>query len=83
MRLKARAVEHLDCLSSKEIDLMAHHHMPAVIMPGDLSNGAAYGQAPVGAMLDRGFRHSLTTDPNPGSRPIRNLLRTVTLAVWT
>lgn len=80
-RLKARAVEHLECLSSEEIDLMAHHHMAAVIMPGAAFYGGAHGQAPVRAMLDRGIRLALATDLNPGSSPIGNLPTVVALAV--
>ena len=81
VRLNARAVEHLECLSSDEMDLMAEHHMAAVVMPGAAFYGGAHGRAPARAILDRGIRLALATDLNPGSSPIGNLPTVVGLAV--
>lgn len=80
-RLNARAVEHLECLSTDEMDLMTHHQMAAVVMPGAAFYGGAHGHAPVRAILDRGIRLALATDLNPGSSPIGNLPTVVALAV--
>ncbi|NMP24531.1 amidohydrolase family protein, partial [Sulfobacillus harzensis] len=81
VRLGARSVEHLECLSLDEIDLMATHHMAAVIMPGAAFYGGAGGYAPVRKILDRGVHLALATDFNPGSSPIGNLPTVVALAV--
>lgn len=81
VRLHARAVEHLECLSESEMDLIAAHGMAAVLMPGAAFYGAAGGPAPARSLLDRHVRVALATDFNPGSSPVGNLPTVVALAV--
>lgn len=81
VRLGARSLDHLECLSVDEMDLMASHHIAAVIMPGAAFYGGAGGSTPVRKILDRGVRLALATDFNPGSSPIGNLPTVVALAV--
>lgn len=80
-RLHARSVEHLECLSSDEMDKLQAHRIAAVMMPGAAFYGGASGYGPARQILDRSIPLALATDLNPGSSPVGNLPTVIALAV--
>ncbi|PSR20322.1 MAG: imidazolonepropionase [Sulfobacillus acidophilus] len=81
VQLRARSVEHVECLSPKEMDLLATHGIAAVVMPGAAFYRSAHAYAPARAIVDKGIRLALATDLNPGSSPVGNLPTVMALAV--
>jgi imidazolonepropionase len=81
VRLGARSVEHVECLSTSEMDKLKAHKIAAVVMPGAAFYAGAGAYAPARAILDKGIRLALATDLNPGSSPVGNLPTVIALAV--
>lgn len=80
VRLKARAVDHLESLEPDELALLAQHRIAAVLMPG-AAFYTSHQYAPARRLIDHGVRVALATDFNPGTSPINNLPTVMGLAV--
>ena len=71
--LGARSADHLEASSQKEIELLAKSDTVAVALPG-ASIGLGMNFTPVRKLLDAGASVAISTDWNPGSAPMGDLL---------
>lgn len=82
----ARSVDHLACLHSDDVDVLARAECAAVLLPGAEVLGDER-VAPGRALADAGAIGVLATDLNPGTSPVASLPLIVGLAVrrygWT
>ena len=69
----AGSADHLEASSDKEIDLLAKSNTVAVVLPG-ASIGLGMHFAPARKLLDAGASLAISTDWNPGSAPMGDLL---------
>ena len=82
----ARSVDHLACIGSEEIPLLASAETAAVLLPGAAFLGNEHLE-PARELADAGAICALGTDFNPGTSPINSLPLVIGLAVrrygWT
>lgn len=71
--LKAVSADHLEASTEKEIAAIANSDVIATVLPG-ASLGLGYPFAPVRKLLDAGASVVISTDWNPGSAPMGDLL---------
>ena len=69
----AASADHLECISDADIDRLALSDTAAVALPG-CSLGLGINFAPARKLLDRGASLVISTDWNPGSAPMGDLL---------
>jgi len=69
----ALSAEHLEASTDKEIELLAKNNIVANVLPG-ASLGLGMGFAPARKLLDQGCSVVISSDWNPGSAPMGNLL---------
>jgi imidazolonepropionase len=69
----AVSADHLEASSDREIQLLAHSHTVATVLPG-ASIGLGCDFAPARRLLDAGAIMSIASDWNPGSAPMGDLL---------
>ncbi|TDI81166.1 MAG: imidazolonepropionase [Caldithrix sp.] len=72
-KLKAVSADHLEASTETEIIAIADSDVVAVVLPG-ASLGLGYAFAPVRKLLDAGACVAISTDWNPGSAPMGDLL---------
>ena len=72
-KIGALSAEHLEASTDKEIKLLAKHHVVANVLPG-ASLGLGMGFAPARKLLDEGCCVVISSDWNPGSAPMGDLL---------
>ncbi|MBM4053069.1 MAG: imidazolonepropionase [Planctomycetes bacterium] len=83
VKYDAVSVEHLDHITSQEIDTLSGSAVVCVLLPGVplfLMNNT---YAPAKEMLDNGLAIALATDFNPGTCPCLNMQIMITLASLT
>ncbi len=73
VELGAKSADHLEASSDKEIDLLAKSDTVAVALPG-ASLGLGMNFTPVRKLLNKGASVAISTDWNPGSAPMGDLL---------
>ncbi|MEO1254539.1 MAG: imidazolonepropionase [Bacteroidota bacterium] len=73
VELKALSADHLEASTDKEIELLAKSETVAVALPG-ASIGLAMKFTPARKLLDAGACLAISTDWNPGSAPMGDLL---------
>lgn len=82
----ARSVDHLACIHSDDLEMLAAAECAAVLLPGAEFLGDEH-VAPGRALADAGAIGVLATDANPGTSPVVSLPLVVGLAVrryrWT
>ena len=71
--LKAVSADHLEASTQKEIAAIAQSDVIATVLPG-ASLGLGYPFAPARKLLDAGASVAISTDWNPGSAPMGDLL---------
>ncbi|MBI9097746.1 MAG: imidazolonepropionase [Spirochaetaceae bacterium] len=69
----ALSADHLECISDADLELLAHSDTAAVVLPG-CSLGLGINYAPARRLLDAGASLVISTDWNPGSAPMGDLL---------
>ncbi len=69
----ALSADHLESISSKDIELLASSDTAAVALPG-CSAGLGINYPPARKLLDSGASLVISTDWNPGSAPMGDLL---------
>jgi imidazolonepropionase len=73
VKYKAKSADHLEVSSGKEIKILAQSDVIPVVLPG-ASVGLGTNFAPARKMLDKGTSLAISTDWNPGSAPMGDLL---------
>ena len=73
VKYRARSADHLEVSSGEEIKILAQSNVIPVVLPG-ASIGLGTGFAPARKMLDTGTSLAISTDWNPGSAPMGDLL---------
>ncbi|MBN2656504.1 MAG: imidazolonepropionase [Spirochaetales bacterium] len=73
VRAGALSADHLENISEEDIDFLAASSTVAVALPG-CSVGLGMKYAPARKLLDRGASVAISTDWNPGSAPMGDLL---------
>jgi imidazolonepropionase len=73
VKYQARSADHLEVSSGEEIKILAKSKVIPVVLPG-ASIGLGTGFAPARKMLDSGTSLAISTDWNPGSAPMGDLL---------
>ncbi len=73
VELGAKSADHLEASTAKEINLLATSATVAVALPG-ASMGLGMNFAPARKLLDAGASLAISTDWNPGSAPMGDLL---------
>lgn len=73
VELQALSADHLEASTNTEIRLLAQSNTVAVVLPG-ASMGLGMPFAPARSLLDAGACLAISTDWNPGSAPMGNLL---------
>jgi imidazolonepropionase len=73
VKYEAVSADHLEVSSGKEIEIIAQSNVIPVVLPG-ASIGLGTDFAPARKMLDTGTSLAISTDWNPGSAPMGNLL---------
>ncbi|MDX1903855.1 MAG: imidazolonepropionase [Thermonemataceae bacterium] len=73
VELQALSADHLEASTAEEINLLANSSTVAVVLPG-ASLGLGMPFAPARQLLDAGACVAISTDYNPGSAPMGNLL---------
>lgn len=73
IEIGAISADHLEASSNTEIELLAKSDTVAVVLPG-ASLGLGMAFAPARKLLDAGACLAISTDWNPGSAPMGNLL---------
>lgn len=76
----AVSVEHLDCITSKEIHQLSGSKAVCVLLPGIPLFLMKNTYAPAKEMLEKGLAIALATDFNPGTCPCLNMQIMITLA---
>ncbi|WP_184744469.1 imidazolonepropionase [Spirochaeta isovalerica] len=74
----ALSADHLESISEEDIDLLAASTTVAVALPG-CSIGLGMNYAPARKLLDKGASLAISTDWNPGSAPMGDLLMQASL----
>lgn len=69
----AMSVDHLEAVTDEEMDLIAESSTVAVALPG-CSVGLGIEYTPARKLLDKGVSLAISTDWNPGSAPMGDLL---------
>lgn len=69
----ALSADHLESITDEDIDYLGHSETAAVALPG-CSLGLGIDYAPARKLLDRGASLVISTDWNPGSAPMGDLL---------
>ena len=70
---QAISADHLEVTDEKHLQLLKDNHVIAVVLPG-ASLGLGVGFAPARKMLDLGLSVAISSDWNPGSAPMGELL---------
>lgn len=73
VELGAQSADHLEASSDNEVELLAKSDTVAVALPG-ASIGLGMNFTPVRKLLDAGASVAISTDWNPGSAPMGDLL---------
>ncbi|MEQ8906252.1 imidazolonepropionase [Ekhidna sp.] len=73
VELGARSADHLEASTDKEVELLAESDTVAVALPG-ASIGLGMQFTPARKLLDAGASLAISTDWNPGSGPMGDLL---------
>ena len=73
VELGAKSADHLEASSDMEIELLANSDTVAVALPG-ASIGLGMNFTPARKLLDKGASVAISTDWNPGSAPMGDLL---------
>jgi len=73
IELGAQSADHLEASTEKEIIMLANSDTTAVALPG-ASMGLGMNFAPARKLLDAGASLAISTDWNPGSAPMGDLL---------
>jgi imidazolonepropionase len=73
VKFQARSADHLEVSSGEEICILAQSNVIPVVLPG-ASIGLGNDFAPARKMLDAGTSLAISTDWNPGSAPMGDLL---------
>ncbi|GAB4132995.1 MAG: imidazolonepropionase [Raineya sp.] len=73
VEMGAISADHLEASTDKEIEILAKSNTIAVVLPG-ASLGLGMAFAPARKLLDAGACLAISTDWNPGSAPMGNLL---------
>ncbi|NQZ78705.1 MAG: imidazolonepropionase [Ekhidna sp.] len=73
VKLGAKSADHLEASTEKEIELLANSDTVAVALPG-ASMGLGMNFTPARKLLDAGASVAISTDWNPGSAPMGDLL---------
>lgn len=71
--LEALSVDHLESSTEREIQALAKSNVTSVALPG-ASMGLGMAFAPARKLLDQGAALAISTDWNPGSAPMGDLL---------
>ncbi len=73
VKYKALSADHLESISDSDMDYLAQSETAAVALPG-CSVGLGIEYAPARKLLDKGASLVISTDWNPGSAPMGDLL---------
>ena len=73
VKYQAKSADHLEVSSEEEIKILAQSNVIPVVLPG-ASIGLGTDFAPARKMLDTGTSLAISTDWNPGSAPMGDLL---------
>jgi imidazolonepropionase len=73
VELGAQSADHLEASTQKEIALLANSNVVAVALPG-ASLGLGIGFTPARKLLDAGAGLAISTDWNPGSGPMGDII---------
>ncbi len=73
VKYEAKSADHLEVSTGKEIEVLAQSNVIPVVLPG-ASIGLGTGFAPARKMLDTGTSLAISTDWNPGSAPMGDML---------
>ncbi len=73
VELAAASADHLEASTNREVQALANSDVIAVVLPG-ASLGLGYPFAPARKLLDHGAALAISTDWNPGSAPMGDLL---------
>jgi imidazolonepropionase len=73
VKYQARSADHLEVSSGEEIKIIAQSNVIPVVLPG-ASIGLGTNFAPARKMLDTGTSLAISSDWNPGSAPMGDLL---------
>ncbi|MEQ9466266.1 MAG: imidazolonepropionase [Ekhidna sp.] len=73
VELRARSADHLEASTDREIEMLAKSNTVAVALPG-ASIGLGMNFTPSRKLLDAGASLAISTDWNPGSAPMGDLL---------
>jgi len=73
VKYQSKSADHLEVSSGKEIKILAQSNVIPVVLPG-ASIGLGTNFAPARKMLDTGTSLAISTDWNPGSAPMGDLL---------
>ena len=73
VRLEAQSADHLEASTEREIAMLANSETVAVALPG-ASIGLGMNFTPARKLLDAGASLAISTDWNPGSAPMGDLL---------
>lgn len=75
----AVSVDHLEVMTAKDIDILAHSNTMATVLPS-CSFFLSIPYAPVNELIEKGATVTLATDFNPGSSPSGNMNFVIALA---
>ncbi|MDA3810779.1 MAG: imidazolonepropionase [Spirochaetaceae bacterium] len=73
VQYNALSADHLESISENDMDIFSESHTAAVALPG-CSLGLGMNYAPARKLLDKGASLVISTDWNPGSAPMGDLL---------
>lgn len=73
VEMNALSADHLEASGAKEIELLAKSNIVATVLPG-ASLGLGMDYSPARKLLDAGACLAISTDWNPGSAPMGDLL---------
>lgn len=80
LELGAYSIDHLDCISDAEIELLARSGTIGVVTPTVNFNFGSKEFADARRMIDRGCAIAVSTDYNPGSAPCPSLPNALAIA---
>jgi len=78
--LGASTADHLEWITSKEMEALAEANVTAVLLPGAVFNLGLTRYPPARAMIEVGLAIAIATDFNPGSSPTPSMQMILSLA---
>jgi imidazolonepropionase len=80
IRLGAVSIDHLEQISSEEIEALARSAAVATLLPGSVFHLGSIRYPPGRALIDAGVPVALATDFNPGTSPTASMQMVLSLA---